>query len=115
MAVDVFGAITTLLLVGNDDFMQAIGVAPGTGRTAAFGVLAAAAITALVVYHLGKGSNVARALVTIVMGFRILLGGWLIVVLGTHQLGQSLLIIAMAVTILALLWNAKASAFFATN
>jgi uncharacterized iron-regulated membrane protein len=100
VAVDVFGAGTTWLLAGDGEFMSAIGVDAYTARAAAFGTEVAAAITAPVVHQLGRGSNVARALVGIVMVVRMLLGVWRIVALGAHQRAESPLIISVAVVAL---------------
>ncbi len=115
VAIDVVAGVALLVLAGDDDVVSALGIDNGTARTVAITTLVVAAILALVVYLLGKGSNISRMLVTIVMFLRIGLAAWAIVAFGTHQLAEAIIAIAIAVTAIALLWNDKANAFFATN
>ena len=113
--IDLIAGITLLVLAGNGDVTAALGTDESTARTIGIVSLVFAAVLALVVYLLGKGSNVARMLVTIVMLLRIGFAIWAIVAFGTHQLTEALVSIAVAITAMALLWNDKANAFFATN
>ena len=113
--LDVVGGVTLLVLAGNGDVTSALGTDETTARTIGIVLLVTAAILALVVYLLGKGSNVARMLVTIVMLLRIGFAIWAIVAFGTHQLTEAILSMAIAVTAIVLLWNDKANTFFATN
>lgn len=115
VVIDLVAGIALLVLAGNGDVTGALGTDESTARGLGIASLVFAAVLALVVYLLGKGSNIARMLVTIVMLLRIGFAVWAIVVFGTHQLTEGVVAIAVAVTALALLWNDKANAFFATN
>jgi hypothetical protein len=113
--LDVVGGVTLLVLAGNGDVTSALGTDETTARTIGIVLLVTAAILALVVYLLGKGSNLARMLVTIVMLLRIGFAVWAIVAFGTHQLAEAIVSMATAVAAIVLLWNDKANTFFATN
>jgi hypothetical protein len=115
VVLDVVGGVALLVLAGNGDVTSALGADEATARTVGIVSLVIAAILALVVYLLGKGSNVARMLVTIVMLLRIGFAIWAIVAFGTHQLAEAIVSMAIAVTAIVLLWNDKANTFFATN
>ena len=115
VVLDLVAGIALLVLAGNDDVTAALSTDASTARTIGIVSLVMAAILAVVVYLLGQGSNIARMLVTIVMLVRIGLAVWALVAFGTHQLTEALISIAIAVTAIALLWNDKANAFFATN
>lgn len=115
VALDVVGGISLLILSGNDDVKSALDADSSTIVTAGIVSLVFAAVLAAVVYQLSKGSSVARMLVTIVMVVRIVFSVWVLVAFGTHQLGEALAALAVAIAALALLWNEKASAFFAAN
>ncbi len=49
------------------------------------------------------------------MLIRIGLAAAVLIGVGTPQLGEAILVIAIAVTALYLLWNEKTNTFFATN
>jgi hypothetical protein len=112
VALDLLAGVALLALAGDTDVTSALGTDESTARTIGIVSLVVGAILAVVVYLLGKGSNVARILVTIVMLARIGLGIWAIVALGTHQLAESLITIAIAFLAIGLLWNVKANDFF---
>ena len=113
--LDALIGITLLVLAGNGDVTSALGTDETTARTMGIASLVVAAILALVVYLLGQGSTIARMLVTIVMLIRIGFAVWAMIAFGTHQLAEAILSATIAVTAIVLLWNDKASAFFATN
>ncbi len=113
--IDLVAGVALLVLAGNDDVTSALGTDASTARTIGIVTLVMAAILALVVYLLGRGSNIARMLVTIVMLVRIGVSIWALFAFGTHQLAEAIIAIAIAVTAIALLWNDKANTFFATN
>lgn len=113
--LDVVAAVALIALAGDDDVTSALGTDGSTARTIGIVSLAMAAILALVVYLLGRGSNIARMLVTIVMLLRIGVAVWALVAFGTHQLAEAVFSMAIAVIALVLLWNDKANVFFATN
>lgn len=113
--IDLIAGVALLVLAGNDDVTGALGTDAATARTIGIVTLVMAAILALVVYLLGRGSNIARMLVTIVMLVRIGVSIWALFAFGTHQLAEAIIAIAIAVTAIALLWNDKANTFFATN
>lgn len=115
VVLDLVGGIALVLLANDENVTSALGVEGTTARTWGIVSIVIAVVLALVVYLLGKGSNVARMLVTIVMLLRIGFGAYVLVVFGSHQFAEAVVTIALAVTAIALLWNSKASDFFATN
>ena len=113
--IDLVAGVALLVLAGNEDVTSALGTDAASARTIGIVTLITAAILALVVSLLGRGSNVARMLVTLVMLARIGVSIWALVAFGTHQLAEAVIAIAIAATAIALLWNDKANTFFATN
>ncbi len=113
--LDVIGGVSLFLLAGDDDVLAALGTGTTSVQSAALGSLVVAVALSAVLYALGRGSNVARGLVSAVMLLRLGLGIWMLLAFGTHHLTEALLTVAIALVTLALLWNPRAGAFFATN
>lgn len=113
--LDVIGGVSLFLLAGDADVLDALGTTAASVQAAALGSLVVAVALAAVLYALGRGSSMARALVSVVMLLRLGLGIWLFVAFGTHHLTEALLSMAIALVTLALLWNPRAGEFFASS
>ncbi len=113
--MDVLAGVALILLAGNADVTTALGADESLVRTQGIVFLVVAAILAIVVYLLGQGSSISRMLVTIVMVIRIGFAIWAMIAFGTHQMTEAIVSAAIAITAIALLWNDKASAYFAAN
>jgi hypothetical protein len=110
--LDIVAGVSLYVLAGNDTLLDALNSTESTVQAVAIGTLVTGVILAIVVFMLGRGSNVARLLVSIVMAVRIGVYIWVIIAVGSHALVEAILGIAIAVTALALLWNDKANAYF---
>lgn len=112
--VTIIGGVS-LLLVG-DDTLAELGIATSTATTYAWVEIGWGVVVALVAMGLAGGSGFARFLVTALMLIRIVtavlaalavpgtVGFWTVVISG-----------GIAAIILAMLWTARATAFFRTN
>ena len=112
---DVAVGISLIVLAGNESVLSALEIGSDDARTYGIVSLAFAVLVAVAVYLLGKGSNISRMLVSIVMALRVGFGIWAIIALGSHHLAEAIITIAIAVVVLALLWNESANRFFASN
>jgi hypothetical protein len=110
--LDIAGGLLLLILSGQDEVLGEVGATSGESLASGIGQLVTGTILALVAASLGRGSAIARALVTTVMVVRIAFGVWLFVAFGTHQAVEALTTIGVAVAALALLWNAAAKDFY---
>jgi hypothetical protein len=110
--LDVVAGATLFALAGNESVLDALDSTESTVRALGIGTLISGAILAIVVFTLGRGSNVSRLLVSIVMAARIGIYVWAIIAIGSHALTEAIVGMAMAITVLALLWNDKANAYF---
>lgn len=110
--LDVISAVALILLANNSDVLNTLDVSAGTARVTGIVVLVIALVLALVVLALSRGSNVARILVGLVMLLRIAAAVYLIIAFGTHNLGEALMSMAVAIAVIALLFNDKANAYF---
>lgn len=115
VVVDVAIGIALLALAGNASVLTALELDASDARTYGIVSLALAVILAVVVSLLGRGSHISRVLVSIVMALRVGFGIWAIIALGTSHLAEAIITIAIAVVVLALLWNEAANRFFATS
>lgn len=115
VAIDALAGLAAFVLAGNPSVIEALGVDEATVRGHAIASLVIAGAMALVVSRLGRGGSLARLLVTGVLLVRLAAAGWAMAALGSHQLGEALISILISLVGIGLLWNSKASAFFATN
>ena len=115
VVADVAAGIALIALAGNDSVLSVLEIGSDDARTYGIVSLAFAVLVAVAVYLLGKGSNISRMLVSIVMALRVGFGIWAIIALGSHHLAEAIITIAIAVVVLALLWNESANRFFASN
>ncbi len=105
-----------LLLVASDQVLSDAGLSSANANVYAWAEIVIGVITALVAVGLGNGNNFSRLLVTLLMGLRAALSLWVAIVLWGHAgFWSAVLAGLIAVIVLALLWNARASEFFRTN
>jgi hypothetical protein len=105
-----------ILLFASDSTLEAAGVNADNATLTAWVSIVLGLVIALFASALGNGSKFARLLVSLLMMFRFVLGALAIVVLwGTVHVWAAVVLTAIAALVLYLLWNAKASAWFAAR
>ena len=110
--LSVIGGVLALVL-GSDDLAVA-DLDESTVTIYGWTEIVVGVLIALVAVGLSRGSGFARVLISALMAVRVGMGVWAIVQLPNGAITGSATI-AVAVLILFLLWNSKASAFFRTN
>lgn len=105
-----------ILLFASDETLVSAGVNPNTATTTAWVSIVLGLVIALFASALGNGSKFARLLISLLMMFRFVLGIFAVVVLwGSNLVWAALFLTGVAALVLALLWNSKASAWFAAR
>jgi hypothetical protein len=105
-----------LFLVMSESALAEAGISDSTATTYGIVELVLGAVIALVAIGLGSGNNFARVLVSILMVLRLGVAVWAGIALWGHGGFWSAVIAGLlALLVLALLWNDRANAFFATN
>lgn len=105
-----------LLLFANDAALTASGVDPDKANLTGWVAVVLGLVIALFASALGNGSGFARLIVSLLMVFRFVLGTIAVVVLwGSSHVWGAIVLTLVALLILYLLWNAKASAWFAAR
>lgn len=105
-----------ILLFASDATLEAAGVNADNATLTAWVSIVLGLIIALFASALGNGSGFARLLVSLLMVFRFVLGALAVFVLwGTVHVWAAVVLTAIAALILYLLWNARASAWFAAR
>ncbi len=112
---DVIAGGVIWALAGNDTLQEAAGQSRGSLTTAAIVSIVIGLITIGVGAMLAGGSPVARMLVTILMVIRIGVAVFVLVVVGLSGAAEAIIAMVISVTIIALLWNARASTWFASQ
>ncbi len=112
---DLVSGIALLALSGNESVTSALEMGSGTARAMGVISIVFAVIVGVVIYLLGRGSNTARMLVSIVMSVRIGFAAWVLVQAGTHHMTEAIMTVLLSALTLALLWNERANRFFATS
>lgn len=103
-----------LLVLANDATLEEAGVNAGNATLQGWVAIAMGVVIALFASALGNGSRFARLLITLLMMFRFVLGViGMIALWGTSHLLAAGVTAGLALLVLYLLWNSKASAFFA--
>jgi hypothetical protein len=103
-----------ILLFASDDTLNAAGVNPDNATLTAWVSIVLGLVIALFASALGKGSGFARLLISLLMMLRFVLGLFAIFVLwGSSFIWAAVVLTLIALFVLYLLWNAKASAWFA--
>jgi hypothetical protein len=113
--VDIIGGISLWFLSGSDSLADVTEASSGELVAIAVTLIVLGLITLGVAFALGGGSNAMRTLIAALMVIRIVLAGYVLFAYGTHQLGEALITILIAAITLALLYNEKANAFFASR
>jgi hypothetical protein len=109
---DVIAGGVIWALAGNNSLQEASGQAKGALTTVAIVYIVLGAVTILVGFLLAQGSPVARMLVTILMVLRIGAAVYGLIVVGLSGATESIIAIVIAVTVVALLWNQRATEYF---
>mgnify|MGYP003585089504 CR=1 FL=1 len=105
-----------ILLFASDATLVAAGVNPDNANLTAWVSIVLGLVIVLFASALSKGSGFARLLISLLMVFRFVLGAFAVVVLwGSSFFWGALVLTLVAVLVLYLLWNAKASAWFAAR
>lgn len=105
-----------ILLLASDATLVAAGVNPNNANLTAWVSIVLGLVIVLFASALSKGSGFARLLISLLMVFRFVLGAFAVVVLwGSSFFWGALVLTLVAVLVLYLLWNAKASAWFASR
>ncbi len=105
-----------ILLFASDDTLNAAGVNPDNATLTAWVSIVLGLVIALFASALGKGSGFARLLISLLMMLRFVLGLFAIFVLwGSSFIWAAVVLTLIALFVLYLLWNAKASAWFAAR
>lgn len=112
---DVIAGGVIWALAGNDSLQEAVGQSRGSLTTAAIVNIVIGLVTIGVGAMLAGGSPVARMLVTVLMVIRIGAAAFILALVGLSGAAEAIIAIVIAVTVIALLWNAKASAWFAQS
>ena len=112
---DVIAGGVIWALAGNDSLQEAVGQSRGSLTTAAIVNIVIGLATIGVGAMLAGGSPVARMLVTVLMVIRIGAAAFILALVGLSGAAEAIIAIVIAVTVIALLWNAKASAWFAQS
>jgi len=103
-----------LILTLSDEQLALAALDPSTATTAGWTEIILGVVTALVALGLSSGSRLSRFLVTVLMLMRAVAGLWVIVALPAVRV-SGVLTVALSVLVLFLLWNQRASAFFAAR
>ncbi|MEI2785088.1 MAG: hypothetical protein V9E82_05210 [Candidatus Nanopelagicales bacterium] len=105
-----------ILLFASDATLVDAGVNPDTATLTAWISIVLGLVIALFASALGNGSKFARLLISLLMMVRFVLGGFAIVMLwGSSFMWGAVVLTIIAAFVLYLLWNAKASAWFAAR
>ena len=105
-----------LFLVISDSALAEAGISESTATTYGIMELVLGVVIALIAIGLGSGNNLARILVSIAMVLRLGISIWAGIVLwGDGGFWSVVIAGLLALLVLALLWNARANEFFATN
>ena len=108
--VSIAGGVVALLLSAEE--LAAADISEASANVYGWTSIVIGAAAALVAIGLGSGSSLARALVSLLMVARMGVGLWAIISL-PEGIVAGVITIALALIVLFLLWNGKASAYFA--
>ena len=110
--IDIVSAWALFILAGDVSTLAARDLSSGQVMGAAYLLVITGVLTAVIASLIGKGSNITRLLVSVLMVLHV--GGhvWQLVVGGNQSLASSIVGIAIAIAILILLWNTESNAYF---
>lgn len=105
-----------VLLFGSDNWLESIGIETSRETTMGWIFIVLGLVIALFASALGNGSKFARLLISILMMFRFVLGVLAVIATwGTNYMWGASIVALVALLVLYLLWNSKASAWFAAR
>lgn len=105
-----------ILLFASDATLVEAGVNPDSATLTAWVSIVLGLVIALFASALGNGSKFARLLISLLMMVRFVLGGIAVFILwGSSFIWAAVVLTVIAALVLFLLWNAKASAWFAAR
>jgi hypothetical protein len=110
--VSIAGGVVALLLSAEE--LAAADIAEASANVYGWTSIVIGAAAALLAIGLGSGSSLARALVSLLMVARMGVGLWAIISL-PEGIVAGVITIALALIVLFLLWNGKASDYFAAE
>lgn len=110
--IDIVSGASMFIIAGDPIAVDQAGKTSTDFMLAGYVLIGLGAITAIIASLISKGSQMARLFISVLMVLRV--GGhiWALVVGGTATLAGSVIGIAVAIMVLALLWGAEANAFF---
>lgn len=104
------------LLVGTDPTLESLGLSTSRSTTTGWIFIAVGLLIALFAMALSNGSRFARLLITVLMLMRFALGSIAVIILfGTPYVWPAMIVPAVALIVLGMLWNTRASAWFASQ
>ncbi len=110
--VSIAGGVVALII--SDEELTSAGISESFADAYGWTSVTIGVLSLLVAMALSRGSSLARLLVSLLMVLRLATGLWAILSL-PDGLVAGMVTIALAVLVLALLWNKRASAFFAAT
>jgi hypothetical protein len=110
--VAILGGVLALVL--SEESLADAGISKSTATTYGWTEIVLGIIIALVAVGLSRGNNLSRILVSALMVLRAIVGIWAMLQLPNGMISGTVTVV-IAVVVLFLLWNQRASAFFATN
>ena len=110
--VSIAGGVVALLLSAEE--LAVADISEASANIYGWTSIVIGAAAALVAIGLGSGSSLARALVSLLMVARMGVGLWAIISL-PEGIVAGVVTIVLALIVLFLLWNGKASAYFAAE
>ncbi len=111
-AVSIAGGVVALLLSAEE--LAAADIPEASANVYGWTSIVIGAAAALVAIGLGSGSSLARGLVSLLMVARMGVGLWAIISL-PEGIVAGVITIVLALIVLFLLWNGKASDYFAAQ
>ena len=110
--VAILGGVLALVL--SEESLADAGISKSTATTYGWTEIVLGIIIALVAVGLSRGNNLSRILVSALMVLRAIVGIWAMLQLPSGMISGTVTVV-IALVVLFLLWNQRASAFFATN
>lgn len=110
--VSIVSGIVALLLTADE--LTSAGVSEQSATVFGWAAIIVGAVAALVALGLGRGSSLARNLVSLLMVVRMSLALWAMLTL-PEAIVPGVITFAVALLVLYLLWNGRASAYFAAE
>ena len=110
--VAILGGVLALVL--SEESLADAGISKSTATTYGWTEIVLGIIIALVAVGLSRGNNLSRILVSALMVLRAIVGIWAMLQLPNGMISGTVTVV-IALVVLFLLWNQRASAVFATN